>query len=223
MTNAMTHRAWKLSVLLMSLWVLVPGVGLASEEPSLSPAPLPGTAPREPLHLVEVERPAEPVQRVHPILRVSAEIGAELATGLVGGVSGALIGYGGCNALSNGHSSAWFPCWDSAGYGFLAGASLVAPLGVWWGGKLTGGRGTLLGAYLGMGAASVLGLGTTLLVYNDSIQPFVMPLFALIGSVVGYELSFSSEPPARPTSVASVQPLLSVSTSGGALGLGGRF
>jgi hypothetical protein len=222
MPNAMTHCTWKLSVL-MSLLVLVPGVGLAAEEPSLNPPPLPGTAPREPLHLVETARRAEPVQRIHPIARVSAEIGAELLTSFVAGVPGALAGYVACGALGLSPPSSWFPCMDYAGYGFLTGVSLAAPLGVWWGGKLMGGRGTLLGAYLGMGAASVLGLGTTLLVYNDDLQPFVIPLFALVGSVVGYELSFSSEPPAQPSSVASVQPLLSVSATGGALGLGGRF
>jgi hypothetical protein len=222
MTNAMTRRTWKLSVL-MSLLVLVPGVGLAAEEPSLSPPLLPGTAPREPLHLVEANRRAEPVQRIHPIARVSAEIGAELITSLVAGVPGALIGNVACNTLGLAPPNAWFRCMDYAGYGFLAGVSLAAPLGVWWGGKLMGGRGTLLGAYLGMGGAAVLGLGTTFLVYNDDIKPFVIPLFALVGSVVGYELSFSSESPVQPTAVASVQPLLSVSARGGTLGLGGRF
>ncbi|KFE71487.1 hypothetical protein DB31_3617 [Hyalangium minutum] len=171
---------------------------------------------------MEADRQAEPVQFIHPIARVSAEIGVELVTSLVAGAPGAVAGVAVCGkfGLSTG---GWFPCLDYAGYGFLAGMSLAAPLGVWWGGKLMGGRGTLIGAYLGMGVAAVLGLGTTYLVYNDDIQPFVIPLFALVGSVVGYELSFSSESPEQPTSVASVQPLLSVSARGGALGLGGRF
>jgi hypothetical protein len=222
MTNAMTHRTWKLSVL-MSLLVLVPGVGLAAEEPSLSPPPLPGTASREPLHLVEADRRAEPVQRIHPIARVSLEIGAELLTGFVAGFPGAVAGSAMCNALELSPPSSWWPCMDYAGYGFLAGVSLAAPLGVWWGGKLLGGRGTLLGAYLGMGGAALLGFGTKLLVYNDDIKTFVIPLFALVGSVVGYELSHSSESSAQTLSVASVQPLVSVSARGGALGLGGRF
>lgn len=222
MTNAIAHCPWKLPVLL-SLLLLVPGVSLAAEEPSLNPPSLPGTAPREPLHLVEEPVEAEPVQYFHPVVRVSAELGAELVTSFVAGFPGALAGSALCGALGLSPPNAFLGCADYAGYGFLAGVALAAPLGVWWGGKLTGGHGTLLGAYLGMGMAAFLGLGATRLVYNDDIQPFVIPLFSLVGALVGYEVSHDSESSDRDTAEASVQPLLSISSRGGVLGLGGQF
>ncbi len=222
MTNAIALCPWKLPVLL-SLLLLVPGVSLAAEEPSLNPPPLPGAAPREPLHLVEEPPKAEPVRSIHPVVRVVSELGAELVTGVLAGLPGAYAGIAICDKFKLSPPGSFLPCTEYAGYGFLTAVSLAAPLGVWWGGKLADGHGTLLGAYLGMGAAAVLGLGATVLVYNDDIQPFVIPLFSLVGAFVGYEVSHHSETSARDTSVASVQPLFSVSAKGGALGLGGRF
>ncbi|MFL5350503.1 MAG: hypothetical protein ACJ8AT_37510 [Hyalangium sp.] len=222
MTNTIAQSPWKLPVLL-SLLLLVPGVGLAAESTSPSSEPLPGTAPSAALHLVEESEKTEPAQHSNPVLRVAAEIGGELATSIVVAYPGAFVGEALCSKFHLSTPNSFLPCLDYAGYGFLVAVSLAAPLGVWAGGTLAGGRGTLLGAYLGMGVAAALGFVATLPIYNNDVRVFVVPLFSVVGAIIGYEVSHSSEVSALDASLARVQPLMTVSAHGGALGLGGRF
>jgi hypothetical protein len=223
MTNAIAQSPWKLPVLL-SLLLLVPGVGLAAEGTSPSPEPLPGMAPREPLHLVKDHEQPRTVPHSNPVLRVAAEIGVEMLTALLVGLPSALVGNSLCHKfdLSSGYSP--YPCDIYAAYGFATGVTLSAPLGVWLGGKLANGQGTLLGAYLGAGVGALLGLGAMVALTNTDARPTFIPLFSMVGAIIGYEVSHHSEASAAvDASLARVQPVLAVSAHGGALGLGGRF
>jgi hypothetical protein len=226
MILANAHTPRKLAVLLSLL--LVPSVGLAAEEVSWVSERIPGTEAPAALRLVEERQSAEPVQYISPVVRVAAEIGAEAVTAFVTGLGGVIPGYALCGALGLGSPNSFLGrCTEYAGYGFLVGASLGAPLGVWWGGKLMGGQGTFLGALLGAGAAALLGAGTTLFVTNDDIKIFVVPVFSLVGAIVGYEVSHaiasSSNSSKRDAVGASLEPVLSFSGRGTALGLSGRF
>jgi hypothetical protein len=233
--------------LLLSLLLLVPRVGLAAQEaPTLASAGstseeallpkssgLPGTEERAPLHLDEDSRASEPeYQRPSRALRILAELGAGLLTTGAGVVGGALAGAGLCEAGIVGSPGGWFPCLDAAGVGLLLGGGVGIPLGVFWGGEVAGGDGSLLGAVAGMGAGAVGGFLLGALMFRDpSGGPMLSAPMALVGAIVGYELSDRGVEPASRAqaslAVAStrprLQPLLAVSSRGALLGLGGTF
>ncbi|HVG61146.1 MAG TPA: hypothetical protein VNA24_21475 [Hyalangium sp.] len=220
MTTPSAQISWKL-FLALSLLLLVPGVSFAASKD----APLLATAEAEPPSLLSeqdmlgAQEKAQRTRRIHPALRVAAEIGAMSVTSVAlaaGGVS--LVLYT-CDVWSTG-----WGCLDLAGYSMLGGIILGAPIGTWWGGKLTGGQGTFLGTLLGSGAGLLAGAGASLLVYNDNIKPFMFPLGAAIGSVVGYEVSHSLVSATRVAEAsAAVQPVLAFSDRGAVLGLNGSF
>jgi hypothetical protein len=197
--NATAQHPAKLPVLL-SLLLLAPGAALAEEE----------------------QRSASPVPYSNPVLRVGAEMGAEFLLSLGTGISGAYLGDAACAQFSSRRSS--WDCLNDAGYGFLAGAMLAAPIGVWGGGKVANGRGTLAGAYIGAGVGAAVGLGANLAVTNDDLKYFVPPVVSMLGAIVGYEISHSQETSkAQQASLTRVQPMLVISGHGGALGLSGSF
>jgi hypothetical protein len=211
MTTSTVQISWKLS-LVMSLLLLAPGVSLAADGETPLPAAATPTAPS----LLETQEKAEPKQPPHAALRVAAEIGAMSLTSAALGAGGLLMGLTTCDGDLS--------CLDTAGYGMLGGISVGAPIGTWWGGKLAGGRGTFLGSALGAGAGLLAGAGAALLVTNDNIEPFCFPLGAIIGSVVGYEMSHSMAPAPRPSMAsAGVLPVLAFSRQGAVLGLNGIF
>jgi hypothetical protein len=214
------HMPWKW-VALLSLLV-VPAVSFAEEEVSLVPERLPGTEAPAALHLVEQPPKAAPVRQVHPVGRVAAEIGGEVVIAFAGGLAGIIPGFLTCGVLGLGRN-AFLGCLDYGVYGFLWGAALSAPVGAWAGGELVGARGTLSGAFSGMATAAVLGVVTSLFVTNDRIKFLFGPSFALVGALVGYELSRQEEPTSDDWWAVSLQPTLSLSPNGAALGLGGRF
>jgi hypothetical protein len=70
-----------------------------------------------------------------------------------------------------------------------------------------------VGAGLGLAAAmTLLDSGQ-----NDLILAF--PVLTILGSVIGYEISHHLSTPDAP----GVQPMVSITSTGAALGLGGRF
>jgi hypothetical protein len=230
--------------LLLSLLLLVPRVGLAAQETSTSASEgsategellpessrIPGTDERAPLRLNEDSWAREP-QRPSRDLRILAEAGAGLLAAAGGGVAGYLGGAMMCSAGMVGSQGGWFPCLGPAAVGLVAGAGLGGALGVFWGGEAAGGEGRLLGALAGMGS----GVLASFLVGVVSGQPnigFVLSLpLALVGSIVGYELTDHgavSEPrapssPAVASARPRLQPVLTVSSRGALMGLGGTF
>jgi hypothetical protein len=233
--------------LLLSLLLLVPRVGLAAQEaPTLASegstpeeallpksSGLPGTEERAPLRLSEDSWAPEPEhQRPSRALRILAELGAGLLTTGAGVVGGALAGAGLCEAGVVGSRGGWLPCLDAAAVGLLLGGGVGIPLGVFWGGEVAGGEGSLLGALAGMGSGAVAGFLLGALMFRDpSGGPVVSAPMALVGAIVGYELSDRGAAPApraqASPAVASarprIQPVLAVSSRGALLGLGGTF
>lgn len=214
MTLLKNRTSWTLSTLL-TLLLLTPGVSLAGEDaPVASPPLVRGQHEYVPQYLRE-----EPEDdRTHPVLRVGAEIGAHALTAVPLSLVGALAAGGLCETFHL--QSGWFACLDYMAYGFLTGTVLAAPLGIWWGGRLADGRGTLGGAFLGTGLGTVAGILASFLVYNDNLAPSVTIPFlgAVIGSYVGYEISHG-----RASSRTRLQPIVALSPNSGTLGLSGQF
>ena len=239
MTNE--RSSWLKLPLLLSLLLLVPRVGLAAQDAPLAesetPAPdsrIPGTDERESRRLLEDDSWArEPRRTGAPMgLRIMAELGAGTLTALGGGLVGGLVGVGLCEAT--GGNSGWFGCLGEGGLGLLLGVGLGYPLGVWWGGEAAGGDGNLFVTMAGMGGgvlvAVVLGVAMAQVdPTTGALTGLVSGLAVMSGPIVAYELSQKREPrqPQRGPAVASsgprLQPLLSVTSHGAVLGLGGRF
>jgi hypothetical protein len=227
MTN--DRSGWLKLPLLLSLLLLVPRVGLAAQD--APEARIPGTDERESRRLLDDDSWArEPERTGAPMgLRIMAEVGAGGLTALGGGLAGGLLGVGLCEAT--GGSSGLFGCLGDGGLGLMLGAALGYPLGVWWGGDAAGGDGNLLVTMAGMGGgvlvAVVLGLAMSQVDPTEgALTGLVSGLAVLSGPVVAYELSQKREPrrgPAVASSRPRLQPLLSVTSRGAVLGLGGRF
>lgn len=224
--------------LLLSLLLLAPRVGFAQEQTSQPPpeaataqqeapraredaptamqpertadAPLPGSGARPSTRLMpatETDRPSQP-------LRVLAEVGASLLTG----VGGLVVGYMSTFALISSFSAS-SPLYALAAP-TLIGVGLGVSLGTYWGGQLAGGDasfgGTLLGTLLGGAAALLVG---AIPEGNPVLGLVLAPPLMVLGSIIGYENTEhgGTPPPAR------VQPLLSVSPRGAVVGLAGAF
>ncbi len=230
----------RLSLLLLLL--LAPGVGLAAAEPAppsmtrhsaplepglLATSGLPGTDARVPLRLREdTGAPREEASRPSQGLRILAETGAGLLTGVGGGLVGALLGGGLCDASGIGSQGGFVPCFNATAVGLLLGGGAAFALGVWWGGEAVGGDGQLLGAMIGFGSVVAAGLLLGLATENPFGALIVATPFSLIGAIVGYE-STQREPVPGAPAVAStrprVQPVLAFSPRGTLVGLGGTF
>jgi hypothetical protein len=155
----------------------------------------------------------------HPALRVTAEVGAMTVTSAALGAGGYLLGLKTCDERGEG-----LGCLDRMAFGLLGGVTVGAPVGTLWGGELAGGQGTFLGVLLGSGAGLAVGAGASLLVSNDDLKPFCLPLGTMIGSVVGYEVSHGlATHPRIEVASAAVQPVLAFSNRGAVLGLNGIF
>lgn len=191
---------------LLSLLLLVPGVSLAAQEPP----PVPGTAAPAPVRLLDV--PSQ--QRVHPALRVTAQVGGAAATSFGIGVAAFFLALSGDDGLGD---------FGEAETGWLLASAIGAPLGAWWAGELVDGNGTFAGTLVGAAGGLLLGALASLPA-NENAKFLLYPIGAVIGSVIGYEVSASRELKAKASAAsASFQPLLGVSGNGAVLGLGGRF
>lgn len=127
---------------------------------------------------------------MHPLWqRLLVEGGAGVGTGL----AGALVGLGtymlgsGVRLLEPGEGATVLPF-------MLVGAAIGFPLGVWWGGELMAGDGSLLATF---GGAAVGGLGAVGLwavsersrpPLSGVLQGVAIPL-PVVGALLGYELS----------------------------------
>jgi hypothetical protein len=211
----------------LALLLLAPRVGLAQEAappppdvpaaPAEPPAsetsadssfqrppdePLPGTAQPAPRRLLdEPKRPSRGV-------RVAAEIGASLLTGLGGGAVGLLMGY----AIGGGDLSQTFiavPLATALGLGFGTAA------GAYWGGQVTGGQSDFSAPLLGMLAGGAVGFVTPLLLGGSLLGVLIAcPLMMVAGSVIGYELGETG---------GEVQPMVGLTPGGASFGLAGTF
>jgi hypothetical protein len=228
--------------LLLSLLVLVPCVGLAAEDvPTSSSAKgsttrmvltpessgLPGTSKPAPLRLSD-QQPES--QRAPEALRILAETGAGLLTGALFTGAGLLTGAIVCGE-GIGDRGGIIPCADSAGFGAFVGFALGFPLGVLWGGEVTGGNGRFYGPLLGMVAGLAAGFLSSMALFGNPAGTYVLSVpFIMLGSIAGYEITVRRGPAPqapRARAVASsrprIQPMLTVSSRGTLLGLGGSF
>jgi hypothetical protein len=211
----------------LALLLLAPRVGLAQEaapppsdvpaapaeppasEPSADApfqrppdAPLPGTAQPAPRQLLdESERPSGGI-------RVAAEIGASLLTGLGGGAVGLLVGY----ALGGGDLSRAFIAVPVATF---LGLGLGTAAGAYWGGQVTGGQSNFTAPLLGTLVGGVVGLVTPLLLGSPLLGALIAcPLMMVAGSVIGYEIAETG---------GKVRPMVGLTPGGASFGLAGTF
>lgn len=201
--------------------LLTPGVGLASEAEASPGAMTSIPQPLSAAPLVDAPRGESGGRQVG---RIAAELGLMAATSMAAGIPGMLIGV--TSLREDPQSRFDFLILDGAGRGFLVGAAIGAPLGVWLGGRAAQGRGTFGGALLGAGTGGGLGLLASTLVpqKHADIAPLLFPAFAMVGSLIGYEVSHASNmaPPA-PADEVTLLPVLALDAKGSVLGLSGRF
>lgn len=178
-------------------------------------APVVDTPPRLLPDPVEVAPPVHPLWQ-----RLLVEGGAGVGTGL----AGALVGVGlfmlgnTLQLIEPGEGPTVLPF-------ALAGAALGFPLGVWWGGELMAGKGSLLATFGGAAVGGVAAVGLWS-VSERSGQPLssllagvAIPL-PVVGAFLGYELSSSLRKKAMGL---EVRPALVLSSRHQALVLAGRF
>ncbi|WNG16927.1 hypothetical protein [Cystobacter fuscus] len=211
--------------LFLSLLLWVPRVGLAAQD---APLAFPHLALSGPL--ADEESPPDSEQSWHeesqrhpaPLgLRLLAELGAGTITAAGGVLAGGLLGGLVCATTGLGDDS-YFGCLGAGILGGLLGIAEGYALGVWWGGELAGGDGSLLITLLGGTLGTVLS-AVLFQAANGFAQglSYTVPLPFIVGSHLGYEL-FQRAPP-EVSSRSGVQPVLSFSSRGTLLGLGGRF
>jgi hypothetical protein len=241
-----TLPSWAKLPLLLSLLILVPRVGLAAQDAPLatpdeevpitqdtpstsSDADIPGTDERAQLRLVDELGPVP--RRQAPLgLRILAEAAAGSVTSVAGGLAGGLLGLGLCAASGGPSDQYGLGCLVAAIFGGGLGMGIGYPLGVWWGGEAIGGNGSLLLSIAGLGAGILVGglVGALTLRIDPQgrVGGTVGGLLAVAGPILFYELSNRGPTPRRPAMASArprIQPLLSVSSDGALLGLGGSF
>lgn len=206
-------------MILLSLLCLLPGVALAQ-----SGSALPGSSAPPTYRLLETPEPeAAPAWKPHPVLRVAVELGAGALLSVGGGLVGAKLGGIACVRLGRDIPDAEGSCLLETLTGLWMGSSLGFSLGAWGGGSLMGGHGHLLPTLAGMALGLLVGVGSFQLTHGI-ITPLTGAalLTPYVFSVVAYELSSSAFSPPPPATVR-LRPLLSVSSQGAVLGMGGSF
>jgi hypothetical protein len=165
--------------------------------------------------------PVQVAPPVHPLWqRLLVEGGAGVGTGL----AGALVGVG-VFMLANtlqlvepGEGPTVLPF-------MLAGAAIGFPLGVWWGGELMAGKGSLLATFGGaaVGGLAAVGLWTV----SERSRPPLSGLLTgvaiplpVVGAFLGYELSSGLRKKARGL---QLRPAVVLSSRHQGLVLAGRF
>jgi hypothetical protein len=178
-----------------------------------------------------VDEPAPEPRRQAPLgLRLLAEAAAGAVTSVGGGLAGGLIGLGLCAATGGPTDSLGLGCLVTGTLVGSLGLAIGYPVGVWWGGEVTGGNGSLLMSIAGLGAGALVGglLGALTLKMDPEgrVAGTVIGLSTLAGPILFYEISNKEPTPqltARAAARPRLQPLLSVSSRGALLGLGGSF
>ncbi len=213
----------------LALLLLVPAMARAEQGRSWD-APTRGSENRWRLRLVEepagdAPRRLPDVVQVAPLehplgLRLLVETGAGLGTSLAGGLVGVglyLMGSG-LQLLRSGDGLRVLPF-------ALAGMAAGFPLGVWWGGELMAGDGSLLltAGGFALGALSTLGLWNLAEHAREPLASILVAVpipLSMAGALLGYELSSSARKKARGL---QVQPALVLGASHQALVLAGSF
>ncbi|MCY1080350.1 hypothetical protein [Archangium lansingense] len=178
-------------------------------------APVVDTTPRLLPDPVQVAPPVHPLWQ-----RLLVEGGAGVGTGL----AGALVGVGlymlgsGLQLFEPDESPTVLPF-------ALAGAALGFPLGVWWGGELMAGDGSLLATVGGTAVGGLAAVGLWALSerprepFSSILRGVAIPL-PVVGAFLGYELSSSHR---KKETGLQVQPAVVLSSQHQALVLAGRF
>jgi hypothetical protein len=209
----------RLSIPLLSLLLLpvllTPTAGLAATESQAQEEEVPARREGDkPLRLLdESELPAEQGTRASVGGRIAVETGMSLLTSFTGFLVGSFaLGPVFCSG---------FLCINEVLLAASIGIAVTAPLGAWVGGTMMGGDGNFGLTFLG----SVLGalVGLPLFLSKAPFLPILALLTPIAGSMIGYELSVSPEPPAVALGGTRLQPLLSISPQGSFVGLGGHF
>ncbi len=155
-------------------------------------------------------------------------IGVGSLMGLLGGVAGGCLGYGGAYLLAPKSNK---PLYTSL---VLVGGTLGMSTAVYGFGSLMGARGRFLPTLLGGAVGAVLpalglitGLPRTSNANRLTLLGFVAML-GLAGPIVGYELSHAAAlapgaPAPRASTGPRVYPVVAATSEGGALGLAGQF
>ncbi len=214
----MSQTLWKLSVVL-SLVLLAPRAALAGEEASPETGPFVRTELPRSLHLVEglAPQPA-PSEGAFRVGRVLASAGGAVVTGALGGVAGFLF----AQSCSGGDG-----CIGDKAYGILGGTALGVAMGTSIGGSLADGQGSFWGALggtvvgAGVGIAGVVALAEATQDVPGAALYLGLPLITILGAVAGYELTHAWN--TSSSAASGVQPLVAVTPTSAALGLGGRF
>ncbi|AGC47399.1 hypothetical protein MYSTI_06126 [Myxococcus stipitatus DSM 14675] len=209
--NSLKHLStWNRFVALGCVLAL-PGAGLASEAPP----------PLEPLPRLDAP-PGESGGR--KVGRVAAEAGMMWATAMGTGFAGLLIAASQPDDELSPPKLQKYADWQR---GFLLGAAVGAPFGVMLGGKIAKGKGAPEGVLLGALAGGGVAVLTAQLRPEKKVEDtlfLLVPAFSMLGSLIGYELSHTSNLPSRSSdSTVSILPAVSVDTKGSALGLTGQF
>jgi hypothetical protein len=215
--------------------LLPPGLVRAAQEPVSEPAP--GEAvPAPPLVPVEAvpepDVPAAPQEAPAPRQGSSIPLGARVfgellgagVTGATGGLVGAIAGYNLAECTSDG-------CFTPFFIGMLVGTAVGVPVGVYSAGRLMGVQAdasALGGSYLGMGVGGGAALLASILINDEErLSLLAVPVGALVGAIVGFELSASSsnsDAQARPGPTLRLAPTVGATPRGGFMGgLSGSF
>jgi hypothetical protein len=119
---------------------------------------------------------------------------------------------------------AYVGCLGAAFVGGVLGLAEGYALGVWWGGEAVGGDGSLPLSLLGGTLGMLVSLALIPAANTDQELFYLVPLPLVLGSHVGYELSQRPTPSSgEVSSRPGFQPMVSFSSRGALLGLGGRF
>jgi hypothetical protein len=222
--------ASKLPLLLLLL--LSPSIGFATQDAPVSEEKAPATGTQEAPESTQVPpeatqvQPREPESTAEPFTRapLAVRLLSETAFGGLGVVGGwfvgSAIGSAVCPTPVNPGAGA---CIGEFVYGGIAGAALALPLGVWLGGNIATGTGSLVSTYLGGLVGTAVGGMLAILGGNNGVLIAIGVALPLVGSILGYETLTVGLKQNMNRGGTRLQPLLSVSPHGGFLGLGGRF
>lgn len=206
---------WMLALLFLLPAVARAGEGMRWERSWLMQAPIVDTTPRLLPDPVPVAPPVHPLWQ-----RLLVEGGAGVGTA----VAGALVGVGlymlgsGLQLFEPGENPTVLPF-------ALVGAALGFPLGVWWGGELMAGDGSLLATFGGAAVGGLAAVGLWALSERSGeplssvLKGVAIPL-PVVGAFLGYELSSGLRKKAKGL---QVQPAVVLSSRHGGLVLAGRF
>ncbi|MBM7115569.1 hypothetical protein [Archangium primigenium] len=198
---------------LLSLLLLVPLPSLAGQAPADEDVPAETTEAPSESFVPESARLLDASERPPAVLRILAEMGGVLVGQFVGTFVG-LIAASGARMLADNTSLTY------AAF-FVPFGSAVA-LGAYIPGQLMGGEARWAGPFLGALVGCAAGLLINASIGYEHLGPFFMSVlipmpFMMLGAIIGYEVTEHGGKP------RTIQPLVSFSSRGAAVGLAGTF